>query len=286
MSASRWVSGRLRSRKSASDAALGYEPAMNGKVIVITGASSGIGAALAEVVHEKKGTPVLVARREKELAAVAAKAGHATAITADMTKRAEVRRALEAALAKHGHIDVWVNNVGRGISRNPSELTDEDLDQMMTVNVKSALYGMQEVLPHFKARSSGQIINVSSMLGRVPFAVVRSAYSASKHFLNALTANLRMELRATHPGIVVTLVSPGVVATEFGVNALHGGADSRKIPNSQTAREVAEVIASAIEKPRADVYTRPTFHQQVAAYYSAQDMGAFEAELGGPPRAP
>jgi len=259
---------------------------MNGKVIVITGASAGIGAALAEVVHERKGTPVLVARREQELAAVAAKAGNATAIVADVTRRSEVRRALETALGKHGHVDVWVNNVGRGISRNPSELTDEDIDQMMTVNVKSALYGMQEVLPHFKARSSGQIINVSSMLGRVPFAVGRSAYSAAKHFLNALTANLRMELHATHPAIMVTLVSPGVVATEFGVNALHGGPDSRKIPNSQTPREVAEVIASAIETPRADVYTRSTFQQQVVAYYSAHDMGAFEAQLGGAPRTP
>lgn len=259
---------------------------MHGKVIVITGASAGIGAALAEVVHEKKGTPVLVARRERELAAVAAKAGGATAFAADVTKRSEVRRALEAALAKHGHVDVWVNNVGRGISKNPSELTEEDLDLMMAVNVKSALYGMQEVLPHFKARGAGQIINVSSMLGRVPFAVARSAYSAAKHFLNALTANLRMELRATHPGITVTLVSPGVVATEFGLNALHGGVDSRTLPGAQTPREVAEVIATAIEEPCADVYTRPAFLQQVAAYYAAQDLGAFEAQLGGAPRAP
>ena len=77
------------------------------------------------------------------------------------------------------------------------------------------------------------------MLGRVPFAPFRSAYSAAKHALNALTANLRMELRATHPAIHVSMVHPGVVATDFGNNALHGGVDSRKLPGAQPAEEVA-----------------------------------------------
>src|SRR5208282_1096698 len=129
------------------------------------------------------------------------------------------------AIERFGHVDVWINNAGRGITRSVSELTDEDLDVMMRDNVKSALYGVQAILPHFRSRGAGQIVNVSSLLGRVPFAPFRSAYSAAKHALNALTACLRMELRASSPGIVVTLVSPGVVATEFGLNALHGGMD-------------------------------------------------------------
>ena len=91
---------------------------------------------------------------------------------------------------------------------------------MMLINVKSAMYGMQGVLPHFKAKGRGQIINISSMLGRVPTVLPRSAYSASKHFLNAMTAGMRQEIQATHPDIVVTLVSPGIVYTEFGNNAL------------------------------------------------------------------
>ena len=128
-----------------------------------------------------------------------------------MTHRAEVRRVVEEALHRFGHIDVWINNVGRGISRLPSELTDEDIDSMMLVNVKSALYGMQEILPHFKSRDRGHIINVSSMLGRMPTFLPRAAYSASKHFLNALTANFRTEIHGSHPGIQVSLVSPGVV---------------------------------------------------------------------------
>src|SRR5262249_17490092 len=149
-------------------------------------------------------------------------------------------------------IDVWVNNAGRGITRQPSQLTDADMDDMFRVNVLSAFYGMQEVLPHFRERGSGHVINVSSMLGRVPFATFRSAYSASKHFLNALTANFRDEVQETHPDIQFSLVSPGVVRTEFGLNATHGGPDSRSLPNSQSAEEVATVIADVVDSRRPD----------------------------------
>jgi NAD(P)-dependent dehydrogenase (short-subunit alcohol dehydrogenase family) len=206
------------------------------------------------------------------------------AIPTDVTQRAEVDRALARALDHFGKLDVWVNNAGRGISRPVSELTDDDIDEMMLVNVKSALYGMQAVLPCFKTARRGHIINVSSMLGRIPFAPVRSAYSAAKHALNALTANLRMELR-DEPDIHVTSVHPGVVATEFGVRALHGGLDSRNFPGAQTAEEVADVIAGVIEQPRADVYTRPEAQRLIADYYAAADMAEIEARFAmGPPR--
>src|SRR5262249_29222820 len=183
-----------------------------------------------------RGTAVaLVARREPELRAVAARSGpHALAIVADVTRRDEVRRTVDETLARFGRIDVWVNNAGQGITRPPTELTDEYIDDMMRVNVKSAPYGIHEVLPHFKARGTGHVINVSSMLGRVPFAMPRSAYSASKHFLNALTAMIREEVQATHPNIQISIVSPGVVRTDFGLNARYGGPDSRQLPGSQS----------------------------------------------------
>jgi short-subunit dehydrogenase len=98
-----------------------------------------------------------------------------------------------------------------------------------------------------------------------------------------LTANLRMELRATHPGIHVTTVLPGVVATEFGLRALGGGPDSRALANSQPAEEVAEVIVGVLRAPRAEVYTRPGMREQAAAYYAAEDLGEFEARLPGVP---
>ena len=247
---------------------------MTSKVVVITGASAGIGAALAELLARRGASLVLVARRKDVLDGVVRNCGSsAIGIAADMTHRAEVRRVIQEAIQHFGHVDVWINNVGRGISRLPSELTDDDIDAMMQVNVKSALYGMQEILPHFKARNSGHIINISSMLGRMPTFLPRAAYSASKHFLNALTANFRTEIQGTHPGIQVSLVSPGVVATDFGLNAMHGGVDSRNIPGGQTSEQVAAVIAGVIESRKADVYTRPDGHEVVARYYAADEVG-------------
>jgi NADP-dependent 3-hydroxy acid dehydrogenase YdfG len=242
---------------------------MRDKVVVITGASSGIGAALAELLAGKGASVVLVARRAELLREVAARCGEcAQAISADVTRREDVHRVVGEALARFGRIDVWVNNAGQGITRAPSALTDQDIDEMMRVNVKSVLYGMQEVLPHFQSRGEGQVINVSSMLGRIPFATFRSAYSAAKHYMNALTANFRAEVQETYPKIQISLVSPGVVRTDFGLNARHGGPDSKQLPGSQSAEEVAAVIAGVMESRKPDVYTRKGSQQQVAGYYA------------------
>jgi NADP-dependent 3-hydroxy acid dehydrogenase YdfG len=243
---------------------------MDNKVVVITGASSGIGAALAELAASRGASVALVARRSDLLDTIARRCGdRALTVVADVTEREQVARVVSSTIARFGRIDVWVNNAGRGITRPPSELTDEDVDDMMRVNVKSALYGMQAVLPHFKAQNAGHVINVSSMLGRVPFATFRSAYSASKHYLNALTAMFRDEIRQTHPAIQISLVSPGVVWTEFGIHARYGGPDSRQLPGGQSPEEVAAVIAGVIESPAPDVYTRQGSRNQVAEYYSA-----------------
>ena len=237
---------------------------------VVTAASAGIGAALAEVLAQQGASVILVARRQDALQAVASRcAGRAHAVVADMSRRDDVRRVVDESVEQFGRIDVWVNNVGQGITRAPSELTDEDIDEVMRMNVKTALYGMQEVLPHFKARNACQIVNVSSLLGRMPFAVIRSAYSGAKHFLNALTAMIRAEVQQTHPGIQISLVSPGVVRTDFGRNALHGGPDSRQLPDSQSAEEVAAVIAGVIESRLPDVYTRRGAHDRIAGYYAS-----------------
>jgi short-subunit dehydrogenase len=240
------------------------------KVIVITGASTGIGAETARQLGAKDASLVLVSRRADALKDVAAGLGSRVhSIAADVCDRAEVRRVVDGAIGHFGRIDVWVNNVGRGISRLPSLLTDEDIDEMIAINVKAALYGMQEVLPHFKQRQTGHIVNISSMLGRIPYVVYRSAYNGAKHYLNALTANFRMEVQSTHPDIQFSIVSPGVVRTEFGVNARHGGVDSRTLPESQSAEEVAAVIVDVVERRRPDVYTRGGSHARVLEYYSA-----------------
>src|ERR1019366_2767522 len=114
---------------------------MHDKVVVITGASGGIGAALAELLAQRGMSLALVARRDTALRAVTARCGaRAHAIVPHATKRDDVRRGVAETIERFGHIDVWVNNVGQGISRPPSQLTDEDIDDVVRVNVKSALY--------------------------------------------------------------------------------------------------------------------------------------------------
>jgi len=253
---------------------------LKGRVIVITGASEGIGAALATFVGSHGSRVVLAARREAELAKVASASGTETlAVPMDVTRREDHGRLLASAIARFGHVDVWVNNAGRGITKPVLALTDADVDEIMLINVKSVLYAVQAVVPHFQTRGTGHVINVSSMLGRIPLATFRSVYCASKHALNALTSCLRQDLRVSHPGIHVSTVSPGIVATSFGANAIGGGPDSRTLPGAQPVEEVAEVIAQTILSPAADVYTRDGMRQMAARYYGADDMAAVEAEL-------
>ncbi|HEX8391254.1 MAG TPA: SDR family NAD(P)-dependent oxidoreductase [Longimicrobium sp.] len=254
---------------------------MSGRVVVITGASGGIGAAVARRLGAEGASVVLAARRREELEAVAAESGaSALAVPTDVTVRAQVEALRDAAVERFGRVDVWINNAGRGITRPALEVTDEDLDEMMTINVRSALYGMQAIVPHFVERGSGHLINVSSFLGRVPIATQRSAYNAAKAALNALTANLRVDLADAHPGIHVSLVMPGVVLTEFAANARGGPIAGGPPPGPmkpQTAEEVAEVIAGVIAAPRADVYTNPVSPEMARRYYD--DVEAFEAQV-------
>ncbi len=253
---------------------------MESKVVVITGASSGIGAALARQLGKEGHRLVLAARREGPLNAVAAASGQAKALVTDVTVRADVEQLRVEAIKAFGQIDVWVNNAGRGIGKRVLELSDDDFDQMMSVNVKSALYGIQAVVPHFLHRGEGHLINVSSFLGRVPLASYRSAYNAAKAALNSLTANLRMDLAASHPNVHVSIVMPGPVSTEFSGSSLHGTPQlsPARMVASQTAEEVAEVIAGLIEQPRPEVFTSPTLKSMAKKYY--EDIPGFEAGMG------
>jgi NADP-dependent 3-hydroxy acid dehydrogenase YdfG len=236
------------------------------KTIVITGASGGIGAALSRHLGREGHRLVLAARRINELNDVAADSGANTiTLKADVTRRADVNRIRDEALRAFETVDVWVNNAGRGITRQALDLTDEDLDEMMAINVKSALYGAQAIVPHFLERGRGHLINISSFLGRVPLATHRSAYNAAKAALNALTANLRVDLHRQNPHIHVSLVMPGLVTSDFAKN-VRGEASAvappwigggQAPPPVQTSEEVAEAISRVIENPVAEIYTNP-----------------------------
>jgi short-subunit dehydrogenase len=257
---------------------------MESRVIVITGASAGIGAATAKLLAARGDKLMLAARRQAELAQVAEQCGDgARFVLTDVTRRADVEHLRDEALRTFGQVDVWMNNAGRGISRPVLDLTDDDFDQMMAVNTKSALYGMQAIVPHFKERGAGHLINVSSALGRIPFVSIRSVYSAAKAALNSLTANLRMELRTAYPNIHVSVVMPPMVSSDFGRNALYatpppaGGLRPGVVV--QTPEQAAAAIVDLIDHPRAEVYTNPSQAEAVARYYA--DVEAFEKNLGG-----
>jgi short-subunit dehydrogenase len=249
------------------------------RVVVITGASEGIGAELAKRLGAQGDYVVLAARRAKELQHVADEiGGHAFPVVTDVTKRAQVQALRDRALERFGHVDVWVNNAGRGIGVNVLDLTDEQVDEILAVNLKSVLYGMQAIVPHFQARGQGHLINISSVLGRVPSVTYRSIYSASKAALNTLTANLRMDLRANYPNIHVTLVMPGVVTTRFAQNAL--GARPSVSPAriaAQTVQEAVEPIVKGIDNPVAEIYTNPMAAEFVVNYF--RDVAAFEEQF-------
>lgn len=253
------------------------------KTIVITGASAGIGAAVARRLAADHHNLVLAARRKEPLEEIARDcagrgASRAIAVVTDVTRRADMERLSSAAIEAFGGYDVWINNAGRGITRQVLDLSDDDVDEMMTVNVKSALYGMQVAAKHFMARGRGQIVNISSFLGRVPMATQRSVYSAAKAALNSLTANLRMDLRARYPEIHVTTVMPGMVATEFGRNALGSPPDTPIYsgPQVQNVDDVADIIARAIDEPVPEVYTNPASPGIARTYFD--DVAAFEAQ--------
>ena len=273
------------------------------RVVVITGASGGIGAALARELGAAGHSLVLAARRGDVLRRVADEARargapSAIAVETDVTRRHDVERLRDAALEAFGRFDVWVNNAGRGITRPVLELTDADFDDIMAVNVKSALYGMQAAVPHFVERGTGHLVNVSSFLGRVPLASVRSVYSAAKAALNSLTANLRMDLRTRAPGVHVSLVMPGLVATDFARTAMGGGrsaggawpsaersSQEQRAQSREQRAESREQRAESREQraegraPRADV-PPPS-----AAVQSAEEVAALLAHLIERPQA-
>ena len=253
------------------------------KVVVITGASSGIGAALASKLGSQGLRLVLAARRQAELNQVAQPFGQdALVVVTDVRRRDEVTRLRNAAMQHFGQVDIWINNAGRGINRSVLELSDADVDEMVAVNLKSALYGMQAIIPYFKDRGEGHLINITSFLGRIPLASYRSMYSAAKAGLNSLTANLRMDLKHEYPGIHISLIIPGGVATDFGKNALGakpGYMQTAGYQPGQSAEEVADVIAGVIENPSPEVYTNPGQAKDLVQRYF-QDVGAFEASFG------
>ena len=189
---------------------------VEGKIVVITGASSGLGEAAARHLSALGATIVLGARREDRIRSLAdelgARDGKALAITTDVTDRGQVKRLVEAAVQTYGCVDVMINNAGLMPQAPLERLKVEEWDRMIDVNIKGVLYGIAAALPHMQQRKSGHIINVSSVAGHkvIPAGTV---YCATKHAVRAISEGLRQEVKPYN--IRTTIISPGAVATEL-----------------------------------------------------------------------
>ncbi len=186
------------------------------KVVVITGASSGLGEAAARHLAERGATVVLGARRSDRIEALAGElsaAGYkARAVVTDVVDRDQVRNLVDTAVREFGHVDVMLNNAGLMPLAPLERLKIDEWDRMIDVNIKGVLYGIAAALPHMQARKSGHIINVSSVYGHVvdPGATV---YCATKFAVRALSEGLRREVKPYN--IRTTVISPGAVSTEL-----------------------------------------------------------------------
>jgi NADP-dependent 3-hydroxy acid dehydrogenase YdfG len=187
-----------------------------GKVIVITGASSGMGAAAARYLADKGASVVLGARRSDRIEALADEivkgGGKAVAVETDVTSRDDVAKLVDTAVGNFGRIDVLINNAGLMPLSPLDRLKVDEWDRMIDVNIKGVLYGIAAALPHMTAQKSGHIINVSSVAGHKLFAG-SAVYSATKFAVRALSDGLREEM-APH-NIRTTIISPGAVRTEL-----------------------------------------------------------------------
>ncbi|MDP0501130.1 MAG: SDR family oxidoreductase [Verrucomicrobiota bacterium JB022] len=241
---------------------------IQGKTVVITGASSGIGEAIARRLAKAGANVVLGARRQDRLDALVkeleAAGGKAIARATDVTKADDLEALVQAAIDTYGRIDVLVNNAGLMPLSPLEEKRLDEWNQMVDVNIKGVLYGIAAALPHMKAQQSGHIINVSSVAGHVVFPS-SAVYCGTKFAVRAITEGLRQEAK---PYLRTTIISPGAVESELLDGVKHGatkealsGIAALRIPADSIARAVAYAID---EDPAVDVnevLVRPTAQQ-------------------------
>ena len=229
---------------------------IKGKVIIVTGASEGIGLAAATLLNEKGAKLVLATRSAEKLASVAEGFADALAVPTDMRDPQAIADLVAKAKEKYGRIDVLVNNAGQGMV-GPLETIDiEKYQQIIELNVYGPLRAMQAVIPIMRAQGGGSILNISSNVSKNYFPNL-SAYSSTKYALNSLSLTARTELEKD--GIVVGVMHPGLTATGFGENGLRNEGTPRFNSSgmqADTAEDVAVKIVEAIESGAAETAMR------------------------------
>ena len=237
------------------------------KIVVVTGASSGLGEATARLLSAQGATVVLGARRADRLQSLAkdleSRGGKALALTTDVTRREQVKALVDSAVQTYGRIDVMINNAGLMPQAPLERLKVDEWEQMIDVNIKGVLYGIAAALPHMRRQKAGHFINVSSVAGhRVgPSFVV---YAATKYAVRALSEGLRQEVKPYN--IRTTVISPGAVATELPDSVTDPDASKRirtfyeqvAVPADSFARAVVFAMSQPEDVDINEILYRPT----------------------------
>lgn len=242
------------------------------KVVIITGASSGIGYATALTLSKAGAKVAIGARRTDKLAKleeeIKQNGGEVFSQKLDVTKKAECDSFVGAVLKKWNSVDILVNNAGLMPLSFIKNLKVDEWDQMIDVNIKGVLYCTAAVISHMKEKKSGHIINISSVAGRIVFPS-GSVYCATKHAVTALSEGLRQEF-STRANIRVTCIEPGVVATELTNTitdeSLQSFVENSKKMQSLHASDIANAILYAVESPSHvnvnEILVRPTTQER------------------------
>lgn len=242
---------------------------VKGKVVVITGGSSGIGEATARLLAKQGADVVIGARRTDRLKAIAAdiqkSGGRAIYQAVDVTRRADVKSLVDFAVKGYGRVDVIVNNAGLMPLSLLEQLKVDEWDRMIDVNIKGTLYGIAAVIPLFRAQKSGHVINISSVAGH-KIRPTGSVYSATKFAVRAISEGLREEAGDLFR---VTVISPGAVESELAETisdpAVKKQMDDYRAKVAIPADAIASAIAYAIGQPANvdinEMLIRPTAQQ-------------------------
>lgn len=246
-----------------------HQAEISGKVVVVTGASMGIGEAIARIFADAGANVVLLARDAERTEAARTRIGHqerTLALACDVRNREEIDRVVSLTLHHFKRIDCWINNAGHGILDSVTNVDMAACRETFETNFFGALEAMQAVIPVMNEQGSGTIINISSVAGHIPLPF-HAIYSATKFAMNAIGKGARIELKAS--GINVMTVCPGYVRTAFGANAVKG-TDQKQVRPARvrgiTAERVANAVLQGYLKGKREVVVPWTMHPMIKLY--------------------